>query len=115
MRSAGLPLLAFALAGSAWAAEEPAPAKPAKTSSRLAREIQATLPKYAPPAPKPSGLPDAVADDPEVLALPKLTVKEKRPPRIDPDELLTKRELNKKLTRVYRDSLNGGLDRKSVV
>lgn len=106
MKSAGIPLLALALAGSL-AADEPAPPKPAKTSSRLIQEIQATLPKYSPPSPKPLNQPKELENDPDILALPKITVREKQPPRIIADELLTERELNKKLAREYRDSLSG--------
>lgn len=111
MKSAGLHLFAFALAGSSLAAEDATTPGPAKTSSRLAQEIRVVLPKYAPPVPQPLNQPKELAGDPDALALPKVTVREKRLPRIDPDELLVERELNKKFTRVYRESLNGGLDR----
>lgn len=51
--------------------------------------------------------PKAPAPDPEVFDLPKVTVREKRLQRIEADDLLTKRELNRKFARDYRNSLSG--------
>jgi hypothetical protein len=112
MKAAGLPLLLLAAAGSITAEDTP-PAPTGKISPRLGHEIRATLPTYTPPAPRVLDRPNTSADesDAELLALPKVTVREKRPPRIDPDELLTEGELNKKMARTYRESLVNGLDR----
>jgi hypothetical protein len=109
MQPAGRLLFALALAGSL-AAQEPAETPPpAKTSARLKQEIQVGLPKYTPPPPKVLDLPGSnlPEDDPALLALPTVTVREKRPQRIEPNDLLKKRELNKKFAREYRDSLSG--------
>ncbi len=112
MKPAGLPLLLCLVSGSL-AAQDPAPASPAKTSVRLGQEIRANLPKFTPPAPKILDRPNTSADeaDPGLLALPTFTVREKRLLRIDPDELLAPPELNKKFAREYRSSLQGGFDR----
>jgi hypothetical protein len=112
MKAAGLPLLVLAAVG-ALAAEEAAPATPARTSLRLGQEIRAALPKFTPVPAKVLDRPNTNADetDPGLLALPKVTVREKRLPRIDADELLTERELNKKMASTYRASLVNGLDR----
>jgi hypothetical protein len=109
MKAAGLSLLFLVAAGALPGAD----AAPAKTSSRLGQEIRASLPAYTPPPPLVLDRPNTSADetDPGLLALPKFTVREKRLPRIEADELLTQPELNKKFTREYRGSLQGGLDR----
>lgn len=104
MKPAGLHLLAFALAGTAWA-QEPAPAQPGKTSSRLTQEIQATLPKYEPPPPPVLDRPKDLPNDPDVLALPKFTVKEYRPRDHDPDVWLTNRAVGQKAMAFYKQSL----------
>jgi hypothetical protein len=107
MKFARVALLMLALAGPL-AAQDPArPPAAAKPSARLKEEIRAALPAFAPPTPKAPGELAPPEGDPHVLALPKVTVREKRSPRIVPDELLTERELNKKLAAEYRGSLKG--------
>lgn len=107
MKPAGLPLFALALAGSSLAAEDSAPPKLVKTSVRLRQEIAAALPKYDPPAkvldqPKPL----ESSSDPDVLALPKFTVKEYRPRDHDPDVWLTDRAVQQKAMAQYKQSMS---------
>lgn len=107
MKPAGFHLLIFAMAGPL-AAQEPAESAPErKTSARLTQEIRVTLPKFTPPPPpvldQPKG--DISGDDPNVLALPKFTVKEKRPPTHDPDVWLTNRAIQHKAMAAYRESM----------
>lgn len=105
MKTAGIPLLAFALAGSLPAAEDAATPRSVKTSARLKQEIQATLPKYAPP-PKVLDQPKEVPNDPDVLALPKITVKEYRPRDHDPDVWLTDKGVQQKALAAYKQSMS---------
>src|SRR3954468_21574534 len=104
MKTAGPHLLSLIVAG-ALMAEESAPASPTKTSTRLIQEIRSSLPKYSPPAQlldQPKPLDDA---DPNVWALPKFTVKEKRPPSHDPDVWLTDKAVQQKAMAAYKQSL----------
>jgi hypothetical protein len=109
MQPASLLSLALVLAGSLAAQQPAATSGPAKTSLRLKQEIQGSLPKYAPPPPQVPGLPisNVPEEEPNILALPKFTVREKRAHRIEPNDLLTTRELNRKFAREYRNSLSG--------
>jgi hypothetical protein len=103
----GLHLLPFVMAGSL-AAQEPAELpKPAKTSARLKQEIQGSLPKYTPPPPQLLGPPDlpAIEQDPNVLALPTVTVRETRPRNHDPDLWLTDRAIQQKALAAYKQSM----------
>lgn len=111
MKPAGFHLLIFVVAG-ILTAQEPAPASTAKVSGRLKEVVRTSLPAYTPPPPKVLDQPksDGTESDPDLFALPTLKVREKRAPRIDPAELLAKRELDKKLARAYRESLATGLD-----
>jgi hypothetical protein len=107
MKPAGFHLLIFVVAGPL-AAQEPAEASPErKTSARLTQEIRVVLPRFTPPPPpvldQPKG--DATEDDPNVLALPKFTVKEKRPPSHDPDVWLTNKAVQQKAMAAYKQSL----------
>lgn len=106
MKPTGFHLLVFAVAGPL-AAQEPAePAPERKTSARLTQEIRVTLPKFTPPPPvldQPKS--DGTETDPNVLALPKFTVKEKRPPTHDPDVWLTKSAIQHKAMAAYRESM----------
>lgn len=104
MKPAGLPLLALALAG-ALPADEPPVATPAKTSVRLTQEIRAVLPKFTLPPPPVLDQPKDPGPDPEVLQLPKLTVKEKRPPGHDPDLWQSDAVIQHKAMLAYQDSL----------
>lgn len=107
MKTAGLPLLAFALAGSSLPGEDATPPPPARTSARLAQEISAFLPKYAPPPPPPKDFsgPDTPDSDPNVLRLPTFTVKEYRPRDHDPDVWLTGKGVRQKAMAQYKQSL----------
>lgn len=79
-----------------------------KTSSRLNAEIRASLPKYVPPSTNDSSQTDSLpSSDPDLLVLPKIEVKERVPPRIDPNDLLTAEELDKKMALEFRNSLTG--------
>lgn len=107
MKPTGFHLLVFAVAGPL-AAQEPAePAPERKTSARLTQEIRVTLPKFTPPPPPVLDQPknDGTETDPNVLALPKFTVKEKRPPTHDPDVWLTKSAIQHKAMAAYRESM----------
>jgi hypothetical protein len=107
MKPAGFHLLIFVVAVPL-AAQEPAESSPGrKTSARLTQEIRVTLPNFIPPPPpvldRPKG--DTSGDDPNVLVLPKFTVKEKRPPTHDPDAWLTDRAIQQKAMAAYKQSL----------
>lgn len=106
MKTAGLPLLAFVVTGTL-AAQEPAPAVPAKTSLRLKEEIRASLPPFTPPPPKVLDQPhDSGSEtDADIFALPKFTVKEKRPPGHDPDLWQTGGVIQRKAMLAYQDSM----------
>ena len=111
MNAAGLPLLALVLSGSL-AAQSPAelvlPVEkggPTKTSLRLSGEIRTALPKFEPPPPPVLDQPKDVETDPDVLRLPKFTVKEKRPPTHDPDVWLSNKAVQQKAMAAYKQSL----------
>jgi len=93
MKRAGL-LLSFAFATSAalLRADEPAAAAPtqpdpAKVSPQVTKEVTAALPKFN-PAPPVEAKP-ANAPNPDVLELPKITVKQKPRPRLTPAVVIT--------------------------
>jgi hypothetical protein len=105
MKAAGSLLLLLVATGSLAAGE---PAEAATTSSRLSAEIRARLPAYVPPPDQPKNAPaSAATPDPDVLELPKLTVREKARQRITPHDLMTPRALNKKFAVDYKKSLQG--------
>lgn len=111
MKPAGLPLLALVLAGP-MEGQSPAEPPPAveqgglvKTSSRISAEIRATLPKFTPPPPPMLDQPKDIESDPDVLRLPKFTVKEKRLPTHDPDVWLTDKAVPQKAMAAYKQSL----------
>lgn len=108
MKTAGLHLVLFVLAGPL--AAQPAPPAPAaaKTSARLKQEIRVFLPKYAPPPPPPANPFTAAAteEDPNVLQLPTFSVKEYRPRDHDPDVWLTDKSIQRKAMAAYRQSLS---------
>lgn len=107
MKPAGFHLLIFVVAGSS-AAQAPAETGPdRKTSTRLTQEIRVALPKFTPPPPPVLDQPksDGTEDDPYVLALPKFTVKEKRPPTHDPDVWLTDHAIQQKAMAAYKQSM----------
>ena len=106
MKPAGFLLLAPA--GLILIAANAAEPEPAKLSERLKQEIVARLPAYTPPPPAAAAAPETPAEaDPNALELPKMTVRERRQPRIEPNDLLTPDELNKKFAREYLNSLKG--------
>jgi hypothetical protein len=102
MKSAGLFVLM-----PAWlallAAAEP---DPPKLSARLRGEIAASLPAYVPPPVSPVST-VAPPSDPDVLVLPKMTVRERPVPKIDAIDLLIKSARKKKLAHDYKNSLHG--------
>lgn len=107
MKPAGFHLLIFIVAGPLAAQEPAGSAAERKTSVRLSHEIRVTLPKFTPPPPPVLDRPkdDGTGDDPSVLALPKFTVKEKRPPTHDPDVWLTDRAIQQKAMAAYKQSM----------
>lgn len=106
MKTAGLHLLAFMVTGTL-VAQDPVPAPPAGTSSRLKEEIRAGLPAFTPPPPKVLDQPhgSSLEVDPDLFALPKFTVKEKRPPGHDPDLWLSDRAVQQKAMAAYKQSM----------
>jgi hypothetical protein len=108
MKPAGFHLLSFVAVGTL-AAQEPTLPASAKTSDRLKEEIRAGLPPYTPPPSKFLDQPknDGPESDPDLFALPKFTVQEKRLPRIEPNDLLTPRALGKQFAADYKKSLKG--------
>ena len=104
MKPAGLSLLCLAVAG-LLVAQTTDPVAPPKTSSRLTQEIRTHLPAYAPPAARPDRSAETTPADPELLQLPKFTVKEKRVPTNDPDGWLTERVIQHKALAAYQGSM----------
>jgi hypothetical protein len=105
MKAAGPLSLALVLTGTLASAEAPAASS---LSARISAEIRTGLPAYAPPPARPKDTPGEVATpDADVLQLPKLTVREKVPPRIVPNDLMTPRALNRKFALDYKKSLKG--------
>jgi len=107
MKPAGFLLLIPVVAGPLVSAEPAETPPPARTSHRLGQEIRAALPQFSPPPrilnqPKPTG-PEA---DPQVLALPKLTVRDKLPPGHDPDLWFTNLAIQQKAMAAYKQSLS---------
>jgi hypothetical protein len=79
----------------------------------VSREIKARiregLPAYQPPPPK-TGTDDETAEfvqttDPNVLILPKFTIKESRLPRDAADHLMSRRDFKRKMENIYLDDL----------
>jgi hypothetical protein len=105
MKPAGpLLLLSIGLVSTAPAAESSS----ASISRELAAKIRDGLPAYSPPAPKTEGEsvdPPPQTTDPDVLILPKLTVKEKRLPPDAADHLMSKRDFKRKMENLYLDTL----------
>ncbi len=112
MKPAGyLLFIPVGLAGIADAASEPA--STGLVSAEIKAHIREGLPNYEPPpAIRPAGEGDSPIFtenhplDPDVLVLPKLTVKEKRElPGDAARYLLGSREYNRKMRNLYRDEL----------
>lgn len=104
MKPAGLLLLIPAGLMTIAAASETA-------SGLVSREIKAhireSLPAYQPPPPKAEGeaTEPAPATDPDVLVLPKMTVKEIRLPPDAADHLMSKRDFKRKMENLYLDTI----------
>ena len=104
MKPAGLLLPLVGLASALTAAEPSS----AIISREISAKIREGLPTYQPPAPKPA---DEAADpgpqttDPDVLVLPKLTVKEKRLPSDAADHLMSRDDLKRKMENIYLDTI----------
>jgi hypothetical protein len=105
-----LVLLAWPIALLADNPESPTSASP-KVSAHISAMIRADLPKFAPRNGQPpstlSESAPALPHDPEVLELPKITVRERPPSRIDPLDLLIKAGREKKLARDFKNSFKG--------
>lgn len=85
---------------------------PARLSAHISAMVRAELPGFVPrieqPAaasPPPSA--PAVISNPDILELPKITVREKAPTRVDPLDLMIKSSRKKKLARDFKNSLTG--------
>jgi hypothetical protein len=104
MKAAGLPLLFLAALGSLPGEDVIAPVA-ARTSDRVGQEIRATLPKFSPPASPVLDQPKDATPDPDVLSLPTVTVKEKRPPTHNPDGWLTEKSVQQKALAAYKTSM----------
>ena len=93
-------------------AEDPTVAVPAKFSDHMNEAIRGRLPKFIPkpastPAPVAAPAAPAVPADPDVLVLPKVVVREWRPPTNDPDVWLTERSIQQKAMAAYKGSMTG--------
>ena len=87
------PLL-VALSTTAWAqvAPTPSPAANEDRSAEVKKQIAAGLPKYSPPKPV-EAKPTPPAAYPDVLELPKMTIRQKPRPRLTPDAIATTKGL----------------------
>ncbi len=83
----------------------------AKASAHVSAMIRADLPGFVPrtdPASPQLRRDEAtVARDPDVLELPKITVRERPPPKIDPLDILVKAGRKKKLAHDFKESFTG--------
>lgn len=103
MKAAGIFLLLLVATGPLAAGE---PADAATTSSRLSAEIRAKLPAYVPPPDQPKNAPAAATTtDPDVLELPKMTVRENRFPTNDPDMWRSERDIQQRAMKAYKESM----------
>lgn len=104
MKPAGLLLPLVGLASALTAAEPSS----AIISREISAKIREGLPTYQPPAPTPAGEaadPGPQTTDPDVLVLPKLTVKEKRLPPDAADHLMSRDDLKRKMENIYLDTI----------
>jgi len=105
MNKAGLlPLVASGLALACTAHGE---TPPRKLSEHITQEIRATLPVYTPPPASPVSTAPPPPPDPDTLVLPNVVVKEKKPQKFEADDLMGKKDLNRKFARDYKNSLRG--------
>jgi hypothetical protein len=104
MKPAGL-FMVLALGGSA--ALPGAEAGTGIISGEISAKIREGLPAYRPPPPDTGTDAEASARpvDPDVLVLPKMTVKERRLPRDAADHLMGRDDFKRKLENIYLDEL----------
>ena len=107
-------LFLLLLASPVWApaAEAPPAPAPVKLSDHMNDAIRGRLPAFIPKPAVATALAAAPAapappPDPDVLVLPKVVVKEWRPPTNDPDVWLTERSIQQKAMIAYQGSLTG--------
>ena len=111
MKPAGL-LLPFVLVATLPAAEpssppakaeaKPAVEAPAMISPQMSQLLTDKFPKYDPPAPaKPEAAPD-----PDLLQLPKMTVTQKKRPRLGDNVMMTTKAFNEKLAKEKTSSFD---------
>jgi hypothetical protein len=106
MKPAGLLLPVIGLA-TALSAAEPTSA-PSIVSREISAKIREGLPTYQPPAKtdgESTGTDGPQTNDPNVLILPKLTVKEKRLPRDAADQLMSRDDFKRKMENLYLDEI----------
>jgi hypothetical protein len=108
--------LATTLAATAQQSPPPSPevekivateAPPAKLSSQVSQQLTDKLPKYTPPPPAaPVQAEPAMAPNPDVLQLPKVTVKQRKRPRLTDEVMMTTKAFNEKLAKERLSSLD---------
>lgn len=107
MKPAGLLLPVIGLATVLSAAETTS--APSQVSREISAKIREGLPTYQPAATSTDGsAPDTEGpqtNDPNVLILPKLTVKEKRLPPDAADQLMSRDEFKRKMENLYLDEV----------
>lgn len=109
MKTAGLMLpLLLALGVTAMGQSNPAAATRAdesqsKLSPEVSQQLTDKLPKYSPPAPEK---PAATKTDPDVLELPKVTITQKKRPRLNDQVMMTNKAFNDKLARQQLSSFD---------
>ena len=89
---------------------ESAASAPAKVSAHLSAMIRSELPGFVPESAtplQPRHDESAATHNPDVLELPKITVRKRLPPKIDPLDLLIKTGRDKKLALDFKNSLTG--------
>jgi hypothetical protein len=106
-------LILLLIASPAWVlADDPTVVAPIKLSDHMNDAIRGRLPKFIPkpdstPAPAIAPAAPAPPTDPDVLVMPKVVVREWRPPTNDPDVWLTERSIQQKAMAAYKGSLTG--------
>lgn len=109
--TAKLGILLASLSVTAWAAETAAaPAATTEAPTTPREQLSATLPKYNPPPPADPKQTDKVAN-PDVLELPKMTVKQKPRPRLNTDIVYTRQNLGDKLAKEKFSDLDRALNK----
>ena len=93
------------------ASQESAVKVSSKVSPHVSAMIKAELPGYTPPPAEPSATSlessPVVTSDPAVLELEKVTVRERKPQKIEPLDILSDAGRRKKLALDFKDSLQG--------